>query len=344
MVFCNLIGSYLPEVIERKFGKDSGVPLRIATTEALEEYGGVAENVCVQYVDGEIQIRHANGSTDENLFSLSNVSLDSFVLPPIKKRKKKIKDGKEVYVLEDYQADETIWADVQDTPENPAIIVICKSLHMVNGIKSYVKLLNVNEDYIVAMLVYGAIGFEDNDLQVMFMSRSLPAGVSVERRDSKRINAEKLNDFLLLKDSNGYKYNMDMTISAILESASDSTSVRALKSECLIFDPQSEVRAKAVADAVAEKARKEEELKAQKAAKAEAERLEQERIIAEKREIEKIKEEARRAAAKSQAKEKAAATRAAKKAEQEESSEIKTEVGSSRNAGAEFFLAMLGKC
>lgn len=344
MVLCNLIGSHLPEVIERKLGTASGVPLRIAATEALKEYGGVAENVCVHYSDNEIVIGHSIGNVDDNLFSLSNVSLDKFVFPPIKKRKKTIEDGKEKITWVDFQNDKTLWADVQDTPENPAIIVVCKALYMVNGIKSYVKLLNVNKDYVVAMLVSGAIGFQDDELQILYMSRNIPEGVAIDRRDSQRIDAERLNDFLMLKDENGYQYNMDMAISAILESAPGSTSVRAMKSECLIFDPQAEVRAKRVADAVAEKARKERELQERKAAEAEAARLEQERKAAEMREIERIKEEARREAAKTRSKEKAAATRAAKKAEQGEKSEIKTPEGTDRNAGAEFFLAMLGKC
>lgn len=336
MEFCNLIGSHLPENIERKLGRNQGIPLRITATEALEEYGGVAHNVWVESTGDEVAIRPAeegySGVDERNLFSLNRASLDGYVFPPVKKRG----DWK--------QEDKLIWADVQDTDENPAIIVVCKALHMVNGVKTYVKLLNVNKDYIVALLVCGAIGFEDDECQILFMSRNLPEGVSVERRDSQRIDPSKLNEFLSLKDSNGYQYNMDMAISAILQSAPGSITVKALKNECLIFDPQAEVRAKALADALAEKARKEEELKAQKAAEDEEIRRKQQEEADRQKEIERIKAEARREASKVAAREKAAATRAAKKAEQEEKSEIKTPEGSERNAGAEFFLAMLGKC
>lgn len=336
MEFCNLIGNHLPETINRKLGRSAGIPLRIAATEALEEYGGVASNVWVESTGDEIVICHAEegymGSDERNLFSLNRASLDGYVFPPIKKRGNW------------HQEDKIIWADVQDTEENPAIIVVCKALHMVNGIKTYVKLLNVNKDYIVALLVCGAIGFQDDDQQVLFMSRNLPEGVSVERRDSQLITPEKLDEFLMLKDSNGYRYNMDMAISAILQSAPGSISVKALKDECIVFDPQAEVRAKAVSDAIAEKARKEEERKAKEAEEAEARRIEQEKKAAEQREIERIKDEARREANRQRAREKAAATRAAKAEENAKKSEIKTPEGSERNAGAEFFLAMLGKC
>lgn len=323
MEFCNLIGTDSTDTFARKVGRDSGIPLRIATEEALDAYG-IASNVWVQSTGTEVVIRHAdeggNGAiVENNLFAMVG-NRDEDVIPFYKRKG-------EAPIL---------WADVQESEENPAIIVMCKALYLINGIKTYIKFLNVDKDRIVAMLVCGAIGFLDSEQQIITMTRNLPEGVSVTGRKMQLMTPANLNDMLSLTDSNGYRYNMDMAISAYVFYGQDMTNVRVLKDACVVFDPQAEVRAKAVADAKAERLRKEEERKAAEAAEREAARIQQEENAAREREVKRIQEEARREASKNRAREKAAATRAAK-------SEIKTPEGSSRNAGAEFFLAMLGK-
>ena len=332
MVFCNLVGNNLPETFNRRLGKSAGIPLRIETTEVCETYGSSAFGVWVQSNGSEVVIRHAdengNGAVVENnLFALTG-NRDEEVIPFYKRKNEK----------------PILWADVQETEENPAIICICKSIHLVNGIKSYIKLLNVNKDYVVVMLVSGAIGFEDESGEVITLVRNLQEGISTSGRKTRKMSPAELNDMLSLKDTNGYRYNMDMAISVYAYYGDGMTNIRVIRDACVIFDPKAEERAKAAADAIAEKARMEEERKKREAEEAEAHRIQQEKLRAQKAEIERIREEARREASKAAARDKAAATRAAKKAENSEKSEIKTPEGANRNVGAEFFLSMLGKC
>lgn len=323
MEFCNLIGDSTTSVFERSLNGRKGIPLRIDTPEALEPYG-IANNVWIQSTGTEVVIRHAdeagNGAiVENNLFAMTG-NRDEEVMPFYKR-----KDEAPI-----------LWADVQDTPENPAIIVMCKSLYLVSGVKTYIKVLQVNKDCIVAMLVAGAIGFEDDQQQIITMSRNLPEGMSLNGRRDKRLSPKDLDGMMLLQDSNGYCYNMDTAISAYVHATTDMTTVRVMRDACPVIDPQASVRAQALADAKAEKARKEEERKAKEREEAEEARKRQAAEAARRKEVARIQEEARREAAKA----KAAATRAAKKAER---TEIQTPEGSSRNAGAEFFLAMLNK-
>ena len=333
MEFCNLIGKHLPKHLERKIGSTSGIPLVIEADEALSEYGGVSSNVWVQSTGDKVVIRSAgegsNAVVENNLFAISNPR-DQHVFPPIKRR------GEWLHT------NPTLWADVQDTEENPAIIVMCRAIHLVNGVKSYIKLLNISKDYMLVMLVSGAIGFEDDDLQALFMARNLEEGVSVERRATKWISATKLNEMLLLQDSSGYRYNMDMVVSACVSFESDLVNVKVMKDSCVIIDPQAKVRAKSLADSMAEKARKEEERKAKEAEEMERIRKERKEELARQRKEEQQKAEAKREESRQRARDKAAATRAAKKAEQSAKSEIKTPEGTARNTGAEMFLSMLG--
>lgn len=328
MVFCNLIGSALEEVQSRQVGRGKGVPVKFDVGEASKEFGGQAYNVSVFFNGSEIVVSDKQAESS-NAFE-SSAPLDAYVFPEEHYGRRSVQNP-------------LLWGDACDTEDDPTILVACKAIHLVNNISSYIKILHINEDIILGMLVSGAVGYEGSNGNVIHLARCIEDGLSLSGRANRRLSPKELDSMLMLEDKEGYRYNMDMVVSLCGYLHGETLGIRPVKEDCVIIDPNATVRAQ-------ELHRKNEEERKAKAAKLEQERLEREKrskAYAEKLEkerAERIKaEEAAKAAKKKQSAEKAAASRAKKAAEKNEASEIKTPEGVSRNAGAEFFLAALRK-
>lgn len=316
MEFCNLAGSSIPEEIERHIGCNKGISLKIPFG-ARESSYSVISNVVTCAEGNNIVIREAKNGEDTtdlktNLFAMAGDPKKE-VMPFYKRKNEPL----------------ILWSDVRDTDENPAIIVMCKAIHLVNDVKTYLKVLNVSEDYIVAMLVAGAVGFEVDDGDVLTMTRCCPSSVSVNMRKTKRLSSKEFNDMLSLTDANGYKYNMDMLISVYAYFGSDMVNIKTLRDACVNFDAESESRAKAAADAVAAREARKQALREQQEAKQAEAQARQEEI-----DRRKAEEAAKEVSAK-------ANTQVKRRNPKPKMVEIGSSDSSGRNAGAEFFLSML---
>ena len=331
MIFCNLIGNGLENGFARKVNKLSGVPVKFNVDSDALTYGGETAGVRVFFENGSVVVSDApvGGGDGWNAFAMAGAS-DSFVFP-------EEVQGRRV------KQNPLLWADVQETDENPVILVACKAIHLVNNISSYLKVLQVSDKVILAMLVSGAVGYETEEGEILYLSRCLEEGVSISNRATRKLTPATLDSMLMLEDNHGYKYNMDMVVSFCAYLQGTSVGIRPMKKDCVVIDPQAAERAAAVKKRAEDRKKAEEERKRAEEEEQKKRNEEQDAYLAAQRKALRQAEEAERARKKAEAKEKAAATRAAKAEANRQAREIKTPEGSARNAGAEFFLAMLGK-
>lgn len=321
MEFCNLVGK-VPENIARQIGSMRGVPLRVPEGSRNDMFS-TESNIAVRYENGLVTVRKSDGvhgSLKDNLFAMTG-SPDEEVMPFYKRKKE----------------EPLFWSEVQDTPENPAIVVLCKAVHLVNDVKTYMKVLNVSKDTALVLLVAGAAGFETGDGEILTMTRCLPDNIAVSMRKTKRISPEYMNSMMSLIDSNGYRYNLDMVVSVYAYYGSDMVNIKTLRESCVLFDPEAEVRAKAVADRLAAKKAREEELQRQKEEADEKARKHQEEVDRKKAEELALAEAAERA------NRVAAVKKPRSSGKHTAPKEISGTTSNGRNSGAELFLSMLGK-
>lgn len=319
MIFCNLVGDEMPRVVERRIGKNMGLPISFEEIIDSEGWNGVsASDVCV-VCDGEkLAVRYSKnvGNPDElanNLFALVG-NPDEDMLP-FHKRKNE---------------EQILLRDARETDENPLILVLCKSIHIPEKTKANVKFINISSDLVLAMLIVGECVFEDESGEKIPMARCVSSQTSSTNR--RKMDATELYKLMNTKDANGYSYNMDMLYTAYMYYGQDMTCVRPFKDKCVVFDPAAEKRAKACADAVEAKKRKQEE-EAKRRKEETAKQVEAERKQREEREaIRRMKEEAAKAVKDREA-----------RAKKESAREIKTPAGVARNAGAAAFLSMLNQ-
>lgn len=311
MKFCNLLE--VSPSVSRKLGKQSGLPLSLNIGESGCQPYSITDNAVICSDGKSVIVQPATLGTNtndvhNNLFALVGNPTDEVM--PYYKRKSDVP---------------LYWSEVQETPENPALIIMCKAIHLINGVKSYLKILNVNKDCIIAMLVAGAAGFEACDGEVIDQSRCCDVS-TINMRKSKRLSPEDLNNMLILKDANGYSYNMDMAVSVYAYYGADMVTVKTIKESCFIFDPEATNRSNAMA-AEAERKRQEAE-----------ERKKQEELqLLKDREYQK---EYNRMRAEKEYNEKRAKAKASKP-KSTRTIEIHSNNESGRSEGAELFLSLL---
>jgi hypothetical protein len=236
MEFCNLVGKVDATVL-RRLGMSSGIPLKMMIPEACEVAYAVASDVSVCSNGKEVYIASSNKAEDSNLFSLETADVERYVFPAVRQRK------------EYKQENMTTWEEVQETEENPAIAVLCKAVHFVKGVETCFRVLNVNSDCVLVMLICGALGFECADGEVLTMTRNWYGDTS--NRKTMRVTPYNLNEYFVVTDKSGYKFNMDMVITACVK-YSDGLTVKVLRDYCFIIDPESSTRIQKIYDAKAE--------------------------------------------------------------------------------------------
>lgn len=222
-----------------------------------------------------------------------------------------------------------LWKDVVETPSNPLILVLCKSIGLKNGAKTCLKYININENVCLAMLVSGFCIFEDYEGSYLPMSRCLDEDFS--RMKSEMISPSRLLNMTNVVHSNGYDFCMDMLMTVFALYSKDTLSFKLNRKESVIFDPNTDARVKERTDLLEKQQEAKEAEKARKAAEAEENRkiLEEERQ--EREERERMLAEARKAAKKN------SSTRAPRKPRAESSGEG----ADKRNLGAVDFLSLL---
>lgn len=209
------------------------------------------------------------------------------------------------------------YGQVADTEENPLITVLCKGIYFYEGVKSFIKFINLGSEGVLACLVYGACDFEFFDGDVVTMQRCNDQ--SLDRKRYYYNGAKLMQCFYAEDKESGYNYAYDAVFGGIISigvlKGEMNFRYRTVKDKTYLFSTEG-------IEAAREKERKRKE---EAARKAEAHRLERARMQEEynRSQIEKAKQESMEKA------EKAKKTRTTKK------EEVVTELGS---AGAAAFL------
>lgn len=181
---------------------------------------------------------------------------------------------KKVFKLGRY--DDLSYADVQDSEENPLIIVLCKKINFIQGTKAFVKYVQL-QDYILAVLVYGVCEFVNDDGDPVVMSRCYSAELEGKQRHT--YTAEDMKRLSRMVDpESGYEMGRDAVCAVVVDysgaksGAISSVSYKTVGSCVKIFDARglTAAREKAAAKKAqeeAEKKRKHEEMMAFEAAR-----------------------------------------------------------------------------
>jgi len=116
---------------------------------------------------------------------------------------------------------------IQDTEENPLIIVLCKELAFYEGIEADVRFINLDDDCVLACLVAGVCCFDGTPMQrcnnVNF------AGKKLLKFDSKKLNG--FTEKLYTDKDTGYVYNKDVlcAVCVLMEDETNFTAKKPIK-------------------------------------------------------------------------------------------------------------------
>lgn len=243
MYFVNM--SDIPEgtVINRKFGSHVGFPFVQSVS--------VGSNVKFVAAEGGNLVLTDEG---DNLFGkgLNDDSNELFV-----------SDGNR----------KLSYRDVMDTEENPVIVVLCKQVEVFRGTSVGLKFMYINEDYIMAALVYGSCRFDGVELQRCDSSDMSSKVVG------KVINGKNLHEVVSWNSKEqGIDYNMitDMVAYAHIKSS-------VTKDNSVTFSSSS---ARGIHNTIFDKSGEENAIKERDRKKAEAEaayRRKQEKLMADRK-------------------------------------------------------------
>lgn len=195
--------------------------------------------------------------------------------------------------LEKYKTGLT-YKEVKETEENPFIVVLAKSIKFYVGIKTYVKYINISDDFVLAMLVYGACEFTFEDGTSVPMQRC--NATNLDNRTTVEYTGKDLRGCTKFEcKESGYNLNYDVVSAVIVHIPNTSAcNYRSVSDHVLVFDNKNwDIAKKKAAERKAkeeeDKARKEEE---KRRAAEEAERRRKEEAEAKAKEVEKQFEEA----------------------------------------------------
>lgn len=299
-------------IYTRKGKRRNGLPLIL---DEGFDYSSAYEPDVVVYADdkglhvGYQEYDADNNPIHDNLFSVASSSEEPIF--PVGKKDTKV-----------------LWKDVVETQDNPLILILCKSIGLKNGAKTCLKYININENACLVLLVSGYCIFEDYEGAYLPMNRCLEEDFS--RMKSEMISPKRLLGMTNVEHQNGYDFCMDMLMTVYALYQKDTLSVKLLRSESAIFDPNADARVKALSDIIEKKREAQEAEKARKAAEAEENRKIREAEEKERKERERLLAEARKAV-------KTSGTRAPRKPRAETSGEG----ADKRNMSAADFLSLL---
>lgn len=181
--------------------------------------------------------------------------------------------------LEKYKTGLT-YKEIKETEENPFIVVLAKSIKFYVGIKTYVKYINISDDFVLAMLVYGACEFTFEDGTSVPMQRC--NATNLDNRTTVEYSGKKLRECTKFEcRESGYNLNHDVVSAVIVHIPNTSAyNYRSVSEHVLVFDNKNwEIAKSKAAERKAkleeERLRKEEE-KRQAALEAERKRKEEE--------------------------------------------------------------------
>ena len=167
--------------------------------------------------------------------------------------------------------------EVADTEENPLIVVFAKSIKFYSGVKTLVKYVNMGNDSVLVMLVYGACEYTFPDGTAVAIQRCSDA--VLDGREVREFSPSELRDAGRLVDvESGYNMAYDCVNALLVNISAGSSSYRVVKDLVRVFSDSGLKRER---ERVAEHKRRMEELARQKAeerkAREEADRVRREK-------------------------------------------------------------------
>lgn len=206
MYFCNLFEETGVKTFKR-FAKAGTLPFINDRADRLTE-GYVAK------VNNELRVVE---SEEKNLFlrGLSGSDSEEF-LPKLKTN--------------------LTYADIKDSQENPMIITLAKTIKFYQGVKTYIKYINISSNCVLVMLVFGACDVTFDDGTEITFQRCNNSVLDGKRK--YEYTGETLRELSHLEDSEcGYVLSNDVVNAVIVNKHNEScSSYRTVKDHVEIFD------------------------------------------------------------------------------------------------------------
>lgn len=316
MYFSNLLGD-----INGTYQRNKGLSFPLI----VDGVDSPVSDKMVRLVNNEIKISSSNEG--ECIFKQMGEDED-YPIPSIKRIARKSDDSRtsKKYAKNDVNKAYT-YKDLQDTEDNPLIVVCTKGIRFFNDVPTYLDVLFVNSDMMLVMLVQGACEFELSDGTFVALQRCSEANA-----DRLGIygyyDCDSLKKFVHCKTSGGWDKTYEMVCPLYVRASNRGSKndffVRCISNNAYILNE----------DAI--KAQEDKEFRL-----AEEKRLAQEearRILLEKREKALKEAELRREAEMEQRK---AELEAKKNSRKSRGVDLPTGSATKRSTGAEVFLAMI---
>lgn len=224
MVFSNM--SDIKQEYSRNKGKSFPLVMtseRVIDCSIYEERGNI---VIGNNSDGVTNLFEIKGN-DEDVFSETYKMIKKRVKTPEGTYKRFVEKVPEVSLT---------YSQVKDTPDNPLVVVKTNGIKFYDGISTYLKVLLVDKENVVVMLVYGACEFKlDNE----FIPLERCCEGSVYRQVSKEYSAKDLMDLVNLKTEMGTDLKFDSVCPLLVSLNKGNFSVKVLKDSVVPFNRES---------------------------------------------------------------------------------------------------------
>lgn len=173
------------------------------------------------------------------------------------------------------------YGDVQDTEENPLIWVLAKEVTFFEGIKTYIKYININPNMVLVCLVYGACGFNVGGEEVV-LTRCIETEPKANTGRKTCSGEELVSRCYVVDGETGYNMAYDVTNAVVV-------SIKVSKGEFSYKKVNNGIVV--LSTSGLDEARKKREVKLQKEKERKAQEQERRRIAEAKAREEKRKEE-----------------------------------------------------
>lgn len=258
MVFSNM--SDIKQEYSRNRGKSFPLVMtneRVIDCSIYEERGNI---VIGNNSDGVTNLFEIKGN-DEDVFSETYRMIKKKVRTPEGTYKRFVEKVPEVSLT---------YGQVKDTPDNPLVVVKTDGIKFYDGISTYLKVLLVDGENVVVMLVYGACEFKLGD---EFIPLERCCEGSAYKQVSKEYSAKDLMNLVNLKTEMGTDLKFDSVCPLLVSLNRGNFSVKVLKDSVVPFNREN-------IEAYEENIRtkREEKLKALKAKSVAEEKAKEERL------------------------------------------------------------------
>lgn len=191
------------------FKRNNGKSVAIVVNPSEEEN-------CVRFKDGQIVI---SDSTDgQEIFGIFGDAEEA--VTPVK--------GKYVSHFKN--------KDVAETKDNPLIVVATNKIRFYKDIPTSLEVLFINDDYFLAMLVYGACDFLMNDTQWVALQRCCDKNLDYAKYSTNEYTPSLLKKNILCVTKGGFDTSYEMVVPVLFREDASSTSFRAFKDKAVVFN------------------------------------------------------------------------------------------------------------